>query len=573
MDLVLHGVDMLPATAAAGAPPPSALAHTASCSNSSRVRAAAGGGVGGSDPLPREASGHKAAGSSSSAGAKAAAAAAAASSDCFVIIQCGPYWAVSSARPCGPSPPRWALHLRLPLLHPATSLSLALFRRHEASSSRKLLSLMSPLAAPGEVLVGKLRLRAGALVPGRLVLAAALPLLGERSQSKGPLQTAVCHMSLKVTYPQLLPVLSAYLAPPLYAPLLLLAMGCTAGDDLQDPCLGNPGLAAPEEEQVRRLKRVALSWLNAGGPPPGIPYRAARRLLDDGRQDFSLSRTQQNWRRLTAVLGSAGPALQWWKEVQSWRNPLLSAAVAAGIVAAAAYPSRALALALLALALRLWYWKEMVLGEGCGQPLHMLVDASDTLPAAPTPAAPSASQQQQQQQQQQPGGMAGVQGAGAGSVDAEQLMDCAWGTHGSGAPAPAAAYAAPPSSSSPAAGGELEAGAAPLSASVPLDPLAAMRAQWDSMRGFMLTVQNVMDGVASAGERVSALLSWHDPTATTLLLLGLISGALLLWLAGLPVLMAAALLFDIRPPPFRDPFPPPPANLVAYMPCRADRMM
>ena len=49
--------------------------------------------------------------------------------------------------------------------------------------------------------------------------------------------------------------------------------------------------------------------------------------------------------------------------------------------------------------------------------------------------------------------------------------------------------------------------------------------------------------------------------------------ALLVWLLGVPALVAAGLLFDMRPPLLRDPLPAPPANLLAYLPSRGDRMM
>jgi hypothetical protein len=61
--------------------------------------------------------------------------------------------------------------------------------------------------------------------------------------------------------------------------------------------------------------------------------------------------------------------------------------------------------------------------------------------------------------------------------------------------------------------------------------------------------------------------------AASLLAASLLLLAALLWLLGLPWALAALLLFDIRPPPLRDPFPPPPVNLVAAMPSRADYMM
>jgi hypothetical protein len=47
-------------------------------------------------------------------------------------------------------------------------------------------------------LLGKLRLRPSALLPGRLVLHASLPLHGDRGMQRSPVVTAMLHVSLKV---------------------------------------------------------------------------------------------------------------------------------------------------------------------------------------------------------------------------------------------------------------------------------------------------------------------------------------------------------------------------------------
>lgn len=69
-----------------------------------------------------------------------------------------------------------------------------------------------------------------------------------------------------------------------------------------------------------------------------------------------------------------------------------------------------------------------------------------------------------------------------------------------------------------------------------------------------------------------ALFSWQDPLATSLFAVGLLGLALGLWYCGLRVVLGALLLFDIRPPRFRDPWPPPPVNLLAHLPARSDLM-
>lgn len=57
-----------------------------------------------------------------------------------------------------------------------------------------------------------------------------------------------------------------------------------------------PSLAIEEPLLQRQSRRVLLRWLEACRP--GIGPRVARKMLDDGRQDFSMGRTGQNWRRV-----------------------------------------------------------------------------------------------------------------------------------------------------------------------------------------------------------------------------------------------------------------------------------
>lgn len=86
-------------------------------------------------------------------------------------------------------------------------------------------------------------------------------------------------------------------------------------------------------------------------------------------------------------------------------------------------------------------------------------------------------------------------------------------------------------------------------------------------------VQNVLDTIAVALERLQALLTWRDPTASGILLAALCVLAAATWLLGLPAVLAAAVLIDIVPPPFRDPLPSPTVILLRYLPSRSDQMM
>lgn len=83
----------------------------------------------------------------------------------------------------------------------------------------------------------------------------------------------------------------------------------------------------------------------------------------------------------------------------------------------------------------------------------------------------------------------------------------------------------------------------------------------------------MLDGLASGLERIGALLTWRDPVATTILVATWLLSAVLAWTLGMPAMVAAVVLFDMRPPFIRDPFPPPPANLLSVLPTRSDLMM
>lgn len=86
-------------------------------------------------------------------------------------------------------------------------------------------------------------------------------------------------------------------------------------------------------------------------------------------------------------------------------------------------------------------------------------------------------------------------------------------------------------------------------------------------------IQNILDGLATACERLHALATWQDPTASLLAVVSLVFTGLAAALLGLPALVAAMVLIDMRPPPFREPFPTPAENVLAALPHRADRMV
>ncbi len=111
------------------------------------------------------------------------------------------------------------------------------------------------------------------------------------------------------------------------------------------------------------------------------------------------------------------------------------------------------------------------------------------------------------------------------------------------------------------------------SVAAPTDAYTALKQNYDGVMAFAGTVQNVLDGWATGGERVQALLSWQDPVASAVLVGVLVLSGVGLWLVGLRVLLTFGMLWTVRPPALRDPYPPPPNNFLLRLPTRGDTLM
>lgn len=79
-------------------------------------------------------------------------------------------------------------------------------------------------------------------------------------------------------------------------------------------------------------------WLEAQAP--GLPARLLRRVQDDGRGEFSLSRARANWRRLIALRDAAAPAAAAFTHLCSWDSWLHSGGAYVGILLLGAHPSQ-----------------------------------------------------------------------------------------------------------------------------------------------------------------------------------------------------------------------------------------
>lgn len=348
-----------------------------------------------------------------------------------------------------------------------------------------------------------------------------------------PAPSGSAHISLFIDYLALAPYVAAYLTPQLPARCHLLL------EQMKAAASGGRGGALSEERLLALRQGQALRWL--AGFSPCVPSAAAARLVEGGRRDFYPSRVTQNWRRLMRGLSvTLVPLGQAISHIQSWRQPLHSCLAALAILLLVAYPARVIAAGLMLMVVRLVTSATAVGSQGrpqLGAPLYMV---PDLLPAAA----------QQQHSSAVAATDEGDSGSGGGDGDSSELGADEGGSEAGSAPAAGAASGL----------------------AAPMDPLTALRRQYDHLVRDMMLVQNVLDSLACWLERLEALIAWHDPLATLLLLMALSALAMGLWLLGGRVLVAATLLLAIRPPALRNPLPPPPANFLAALPTRSDLM-
>lgn len=105
------------------------------------------------------------------------------------------------------------------------------------------------------------------------------------------------------------------------------------------------------------------------------------------------------------------------------------------------------------------------------------------------------------------------------------------------------------------------------------NPITALKARVERLTRIGLVLQNVLDEVACAMERCGAVLTWHDPSATYLVLAVLIALAALIFLLGPAAVLACALCFLIRPPALRTPTPALPRVFFGKLPTRGDSIV
>jgi hypothetical protein len=99
-------------------------------------------------------------------------------------------------------------------------------------------------------------------------------------------------------------------------------------------CDGSEALHA----RLRCCAVCICRWLEQ--QQPCLPAKIYRKVQDDGRAEFTLSRTRANWRRLILLREAAAPAWAAFQHLCSWENTLHSLCCYGVILLLGVYPSQ-----------------------------------------------------------------------------------------------------------------------------------------------------------------------------------------------------------------------------------------
>ncbi|DBA67072.1 TPA: hypothetical protein ACH3X2_001401 [Trebouxia sp. C0005] len=103
--------------------------------------------------------------------------------------------------------------------------------------------------------------------------------------------------------------------------------------------------------------------------------------------------------------------------------------------------------------------------------------------------------------------------------------------------------------------------------------VASLRRKYTKLLGVALTLQNLLDDVATQLERLHACITWQDPSATLLFIAFCACAAMALALLGLPTVLAVGCFWVLRPPQLRTPTPAPPAAFFKRLPSVSDQLI
>lgn len=104
-------------------------------------------------------------------------------------------------------------------------------------------------------------------------------------------------------------------------------------------------------------------------------------------------------------------------------------------------------------------------------------------------------------------------------------------------------------------------------------PQDVVRMRYDRLRSVAGRIQTVVGDMATQGERLSSLLSWRDPRATSIFIVFCLCAAVALYVTPFKIVILLAGLFFLRHPRFRSKMPSAPNNFFRRLPARADSML
>jgi hypothetical protein len=100
-----------------------------------------------------------------------------------------------------------------------------------------------------------------------------------------------------------------------------------------------------------------------------------------------------------------------------------------------------------------------------------------------------------------------------------------------------------------------------------------LKYRYERLRGVAGRIQNALGDLATMGERVQSLLSWRDPRATAMFITFCITASIIIYVTPFQVLAVLLVVYTLRHPRFRDPWPAAPWNLFERLPSQADRIL
>lgn len=105
------------------------------------------------------------------------------------------------------------------------------------------------------------------------------------------------------------------------------------------------------------------------------------------------------------------------------------------------------------------------------------------------------------------------------------------------------------------------------------NPYKALKRRYDKVQVIATKVQNILDMLAAAMERIHFLVSWRDPIATQVFtFICFLAGVLILSL-GLRAVLFFGFFWILRPPFLRKATPPAPVTFFVHLPSKSDQVL